>query len=215
MKDVLALFTKYQAGELTAEQVETAINELKYVPLERLNSKNDQIKSLQDELDQRDNQINQLKKDAKGNEDLTKKLQDMETQNTDWAQKYAALQMDTAIKSAITDTVDIDVTLQLLKRDGLELQEDGKVKGLEEAVNSLRDSKPYLFEQKPPEPQTPQLNGRTPLQTGQPPLNSGVKNPWSKDHFNLTEQGRLLTEQPEVAKQYIAQAGKNPALYGL
>lgn len=35
-----------------------------------------------------------------------------------------------------------------------------------------------------------------------------VKNPWSKEHFNLTEQGRILRENPELAKQLMAAAGK-------
>lgn len=36
--------------------------------------------------------------------------------------------------------------------------------------------------------------------------NSGVKNPFSKEHFNLTEQGKLLNENPELYKQLKAQA---------
>lgn len=36
----------------------------------------------------------------------------------------------------------------------------------------------------------------------------GEKNPWSKEHFNLTEQGRLLRENPELAKQLMANAKK-------
>lgn len=35
-----------------------------------------------------------------------------------------------------------------------------------------------------------------------------TKNPWSKEHFNLTEQGRLLRENPELAKQLMANAKK-------
>lgn len=34
------------------------------------------------------------------------------------------------------------------------------------------------------------------------------KNPWSKEHFNLTEQGRILREDPERAKQLMAAARK-------
>jgi hypothetical protein len=30
-----------------------------------------------------------------------------------------------------------------------------------------------------------------------------TKNPWSKDHFNLTEQGKILKENPELAKKYM------------
>ena len=35
-----------------------------------------------------------------------------------------------------------------------------------------------------------------------------TKNPWSKEHFNLTEQGRLLRENPDLAKQLMANAKK-------
>ena len=33
------------------------------------------------------------------------------------------------------------------------------------------------------------------------------KNPWSKDNVNLTEQGRIFKENPELAKQMAASAG--------
>lgn len=36
--------------------------------------------------------------------------------------------------------------------------------------------------------------------------NDKVNNPWSKQHFNLTEQGRILREDPELAKKLKAQA---------
>lgn len=35
----------------------------------------------------------------------------------------------------------------------------------------------------------------------------GVKNPWKKDSFNLTEQARLTREEPEKAKRLRAEAG--------
>lgn len=35
---------------------------------------------------------------------------------------------------------------------------------------------------------------------------SGQTNPWKKDTFNLTEQGRIIRENPELAKQMMAQA---------
>lgn len=31
--------------------------------------------------------------------------------------------------------------------------------------------------------------------------NSGFKNPWSKEHFNLTEQGKIIKDDPALAKQ--------------
>lgn len=47
------------------------------------------------------------------------------------------------------------------------------------------------------------LKGRPPKKDGQP---GGFKNPFSKEHFNLTEQGRLLRTDPELYKRLKAQA---------
>lgn len=38
------------------------------------------------------------------------------------------------------------------------------------------------------------------------PGGPGQTNPWKKETFNLTEQGRILRENPELAKQMMAQA---------
>lgn len=38
--------------------------------------------------------------------------------------------------------------------------------------------------------------------------NGGQKNPWLKEHWNLTEQGRITRESPEKARQLRAAAGK-------
>lgn len=34
--------------------------------------------------------------------------------------------------------------------------------------------------------------------------NNSAGNPWSKEHFNLTEQGKILKENPELAKQLMS-----------
>ena len=45
---------------------------------------------------------------------------------------------------------------------------------------------------KPPEPEP------EPEPTWEPP-----PNPWSLEHYNLTEQGRILREDPALAQRYI------------
>lgn len=47
-------------------------------------------------------------------------------------------------------------------------------------------------------------SGRTPPNTGGG--GTGHTNPWKKETFNLTEQGRLLRDNPELARQMMAQA---------
>lgn len=38
--------------------------------------------------------------------------------------------------------------------------------------------------------------------------NPPVKNPFSKEHFNLTEQGKLMIENPTLAAQYMSQVNQ-------
>lgn len=45
--------------------------------------------------------------------------------------------------------------------------------------------------------------------------NGVLKNPFSDDAFNLTEQGRLVRDDPRKAAALMRAAGKNPASYGL
>lgn len=47
-------------------------------------------------------------------------------------------------------------------------------------------------------------NGRKPVQT--PATGYTGKNPWKKETFNLTEQARIIKENPELAKQLQAAA---------
>jgi hypothetical protein len=51
------------------------------------------------------------------------------------------------------------------------------------------------------------LGGRNPNNPNPPnPTDYKGKNPWKKDSINLTEQARILREDPELAKQLQAQA---------
>lgn len=49
-------------------------------------------------------------------------------------------------------------------------------------------------------------NGRVPEKGG---TQTGGVNPWKKETFNLTEQIRLINENPELARQYRTAAGVN------
>ncbi|MED0681071.1 phage scaffolding protein [Aneurinibacillus thermoaerophilus] len=191
MKELLEKLAK---GEATVDEVLAAIDNDKkdYVPRSRLNEKNEEIKQLQNQIKERDEQVEQLKKAVKGNEKLEQTIADLQKQNEEWESKYKQSQIDTAIKLAAKDAKDPADVLAFVNREGLELNEDGTVKGLDEALKGLRESKPYLFE-------SPGLRGRTP----NPPKDNQqtVVNPWKKETFNLTEQGRLLRENPELAKQ--------------
>lgn len=195
------LLEKLKNGETSVDEVLSKIEEGKkdMVPRARLNEKNEEIKELKTEIENRDQQISDLEKAANGNEDLEKQIQDLKADNESWAQKYKQSQIDAAIKLAAKDARDPADVLAFIKKDDLKLEDDGTVKGLDDALKELRESKPYLFDE------GPKLKGRTPNTEGATPEHTGP-NPWKKETLNLTEQARILKQDPELAEKLKTQA---------
>lgn len=173
------LLEKLKNGETSVDEVLGKIEEGKkdMVPRARLNEKSEEIKELKAEIENRDKQISSLEQAAKGNEDLEKQIQDLKADNEGWAQKYQQSQIDTAIKLAAKDARDPGDVLAFIQKDELKLEEDGTVKGLDDALKGLRESKPYLFAAE----EKPQLKGRTPNpETQQPPQQNDLNKQYEK-----------------------------------
>lgn len=157
-------------------------------------------KQLETDIKTRDKQLEELKKvDAAG---LQVKIEELQTANKTTKAEYEAklkdLQLASAIKLAIADKVhDVDLVTGLFDKTKLILSVDGKVTGLDEQVKTLQESKAFLFK--------PAASGG-----GYDPAggqgNSGV-NPFAKETFNLTEQGKMFKDNPAQAKAMAAAAG--------
>lgn len=121
-----------------------------------------QLQTANDELSKRDTQIEDLKASTTGNEELQKQLDEFKTTNANYEEELKRTKLDNAIKLAVAkDANDPNDVLTLLDKEGLELDGD-TVKGLDDKLTALRESKAYLFEQ--PKGKT----GRTPAD-GNPP----------------------------------------------
>ncbi|PTF49660.1 phage scaffolding protein [Staphylococcus chromogenes] len=146
--DLNALLEQFANGEVDKQKVLDAIDESQsgMVPRSRLNDKNAEIKDLKAEINNRDEQIAKLEQSAKDESEIQKELEQVKQANADWQNKYQESQLNNAIKLAVAkDANDANDVLLMLDKSNLELQEDGNVKGLEDAVKALQESKPYLF----------------------------------------------------------------------
>jgi|SRR5690606_3894548 len=201
------------AVEVVQNVVAAAEEKLKdFVPKHRFDEVNEAKKQLAEQLAERDNQLSQLKKAVGDNEELKKQIETLQAENKAKEQEYQGRLRDMAITTAIKLAVageahDPDLVVSLIDKGKVELDEQGNVKaGLEDQINALRESKAFLFVQKQTDQQTAKFKGMNPAD-GREPSPGGIKNPWSKEHFNLTEQGRILRENPELAEQLKTQAG--------
>ncbi|MEJ7290872.1 phage scaffolding protein [Staphylococcus epidermidis] len=156
--DLYALLGQFKDGEIDKQKVIDAIDESKsgMVPRSRLNDKNAEIDELKAEITNRDEQIAKLQDSVKDDSELQKELDEVKNQNAEWQTKYQESQLNNAVKLAVAkDANDADDILAFINKDELELQDDGNVKGLDKAIESLKESKPYLFVESKPSGRTP------------------------------------------------------------
>lgn len=125
----------------------------------------EQLASYQTELDT-------LKESAKGNDDLTKQLADMQAKfdeaKTESETKLSQQEKDFAIKLALKEANPLDesIILGLLDKDTIKVTENG-LQGFTEQLAGLKESKAFLFQQAAPEEKAPNITlGGTPKGAG-------------------------------------------------
>lgn len=131
---------------LSEENADKILKE--HVPYDRFKQVNDDKKALETQLNERTQAIDELNKKLKAGEDTEKAIAELKEQIT---QKDAAIQAtrkEAAINLALTKARarNAKAAIALLDTDKLELQEDGTLKGLTEALEGLQKTDAYLFE---------------------------------------------------------------------
>ena len=120
------------------------------VPKDTYNALAGTKKKLEDDISERDRQLEELKKvDADG---LKAEIERLQGENKAAKEKYEAelkdLQLSSAIKLAVAGKVhDEDLVSGLVDKSKLIIGEDGKVVGLDEQITSLKESKGFLFKE--------------------------------------------------------------------
>ncbi|SDZ00827.1 phage scaffolding protein [Thermoactinomyces sp. DSM 45892] len=113
------------------------------------------IKSLRDETKKYKDQVKDIQKQFDGfKQSIHSQLglktdSDLEQHIQQWKEKANESLLKAEVKSIATDLgiVDSDAAFALMDREGLEIAEDGSVKGVREVLDVLVQSKPYLVKQ--------------------------------------------------------------------
>lgn len=162
--------------------------------------------NLETQIKERDKQLETLKKTAGDKEKLEATIKQLQEDNKSAKTKYETdlknLRIDSAVKLKLSGTAqDVDIVASLIDKNKLIVSDDGTVTGLDEQINPLKQSKPFLFKdvklQKNKNYEPAGGNG------------GNTVNPFKKETFNMTEQGRLFKENPALAKSLAQEAGIN------
>lgn len=168
---------------------------------EKADALKSQVDDYQGQLKDRDKQLKELKKvdPEKLQERIDELEEENETKDTEYQEKLEKQAKDFAIESALRDAKarNPKIAKTALDVEAITIK-DGKLIGVDEQLEAIKESDAYLFESE--EDNLPGgLKGRKPNEGGSD--TQGIKNPWSKETFNLTEQAKILKENPELAKQ--------------
>lgn len=122
-----------------------------WFPKEKFDAKNQEAKSLQDQLSERDTQLEELRGKANGNEELQATIDSLKEANTQAKESYEQQLRDQKLnyeldRELLTAKARNPVAVRaLLDTEVIKLDEDGKIKGLSEQLEGLKESDSYLF----------------------------------------------------------------------
>lgn len=144
------------------EAVEGAKKELPnhFIPKDKYNSTSEELKEIKGQLSERDKQLEELSGKAKGNEELTKQIQQLQEANkttqTEYEKKLQQQQFDFALDKSLSaaKVKNTKALKALLDMDTIKL--DGEnLKGLEEQLKTIKESDGYLFAEEQQQQQKP------------------------------------------------------------
>ena len=112
-----------------------------------------ELKTANATIADRDNQLKELKGSAKGNEDLTAKIAELEKQNKDEAKNHKAeiesLKINNAIDKALATfkAKTPKAVTAMLDMENIKFDEDGNITGIDEQLKTLLEAEDtkYLF----------------------------------------------------------------------
>lgn len=199
MKELLERLAK---GESTLDEVLKALDEAdkEKVPRSRLNDKIAEVKELEKQLKDRDTQLDDLSKKAKGNEDLMKQISDLQDLNKQTAADYQAKldkqAFDFSLEKALADAKakNPKAVKALLNTDAIKLDGENLL-GLEEQLKALQESDSYLFGAE----EQPSLKGRKPNDDPTPPATGLTKEQFKQ--MSYSDRVKVYNENPDLYKQ--------------
>ena len=141
--------------DLAKTVAEASAAELKeFIPKSRFNEVSESNKTLKTQITDRDKQLETLKKASGDAEAMKTKIEELQAANKTASEEHEAqirqIRMDHAVESALTGAKakNVKAVRALLNLDDLDVDDDGKVKGLEKQIKKLAeaDDTKFLFD---------------------------------------------------------------------
>lgn len=147
--------------------------------------------------------ITTLKKENGDNENLQNKIKDYETEIGNLKTAAINTTKQYALKEQLAKSGVLDPDYLIYKAGGIDkftFDKENQPVGVEETIKAYKEDETmaHLFKRESKKPPYNPKNGGS---------GGGTANPFAKETFNLTEQGKMLRENPEHARALASAAG--------
>lgn len=151
LKDLLGEELHNQVTEAIGDKELAIINDGNWIPRVKFNNLNEENKQYKDQIEDLDAQLKDLKKETEGNEAATQRITDLEARIEEQEKEMGNLRKSNQIKLEVLKAAprDIKDILPHLDQDTIKY-EDGKLTGLKEQLDNLKEAKSYLFQEEKP-----------------------------------------------------------------
>ncbi len=151
------------------------------------------------ELNTANDTIKDLKKNYTDNAELQEKIKNYETELANLKTAAANTRKEYALKDKLKEAGVVDADYIIYKKGGLDkftFDREGIPIGIEDILKPLKEESPHLFKTGQPGGGYTPAGGDTP-----------IHNPFAKNTWNMTEQGKLFKSDPMLARQLAAAEG--------
>lgn len=183
-----------------------------YIPRDRFNEVNNQLKKQTEELTNRDQQLETLRKSSETTESLKKTIQELEETNKrnkeESDKRLLAERKNNALRMELIQSAkDVDIVISQLNQEKIEVNSEGKIiGGLKEQLENLKATKSFLFNDET----DVQLDNKKNVIIGKTPINSNSPLNGGKS-ANVLEEEILDKFIEDLATQSIHNADtENP-----
>lgn len=167
----------------------------KYTSIDDYNTLKAEIEVYKTNSNTLNDTIKNLEKEAGLSETLKLQIEDYKNKVADKDKQIEKIKYDAKLEVALNNANarSTKALRAMLDLDKVVMDENGNLNGLDEQITALRESDDYLFATERPGGLG---GGKT-----TPRTKTVTKNPFSREYFNITEQCRLIKENPVLAEQ--------------
>ena len=167
-----------------------------YIALDTYNTTKAEMEVYKTNANTLNETIKNLEKEVGLSETLKLQIEDYKTKMEDKDNQIKKIRYDSKLEVELNkaNARSIKALRAMLEMDKIVLNEEGNIEGLIEQIDALKESDGYLFNDEATTPKG--LGGGKAT-----PRNKITKNPFSKEHFNITKQCELIKENPVLAEQ--------------